>query len=57
MKDTPLSNCERDFLLRAISEKKVGLSQNIYTIVEFMVTWAVDNLPRNIHYIKYCSDQ
>lgn len=24
MKDTPLSNCERDFLLKAIEEKKVG---------------------------------
>lgn len=35
MKDTPLSNCERDFLLRAISEKKVGFSQNIYKIARF----------------------
>ena len=24
MRDTPLSNCERDFLLKAIEEKKVG---------------------------------
>lgn len=24
MKDTPLANCERDFLLKAIEEKKVS---------------------------------
>lgn len=29
MKDTPLSNCERDFLLKAIEEKKVSWCLNI----------------------------
>ena len=29
MKDTPLSNCERDFLLQAIQEKKVSCLLNV----------------------------
>lgn len=35
MKDTPLSNCERDFLLKAIEEKKVGaiISTRCYVCV------------------------
>lgn len=49
MKDTPLSNCERDFLLRAIAEKKVGLflehlQDSSFYEVEIMVILAVDNV-------------
>lgn len=30
MKETPLSNCERDFLLKAIQEKKVNIASSFW---------------------------
>lgn len=38
MKDTPLANCERDFLLKAIEEKKVGWFLNM-SYVSTLVHW------------------
>ena len=37
MRDTPLSNCERDFLLKAIQEKKVGDPEHLVITVWWMI--------------------
>ncbi|XP_019940065.2 exosome complex component RRP45 [Paralichthys olivaceus] len=42
MKDTPLSNCERDFLLRAIQEKKRLDGRQTYDYRKIKITFGTD---------------
>ncbi len=42
MKDTPLSNCERDFLLKAIEEKKVSWFLNAVSTLCKLLTYETD---------------
>uniref|UniRef100_A0A3B4B3C6 Exoribonuclease phosphorolytic domain-containing protein n=1 Tax=Periophthalmus magnuspinnatus TaxID=409849 RepID=A0A3B4B3C6_9GOBI len=42
MKDTPLSNCERDFLLKAIEEKKRLDGRQTYDYRNIKITFGTD---------------